>query len=43
MPGGTIEIKIGDNYAITMTGPVTKVADGVLADEVFSEWSIANE
>ena len=43
MPGGTIEIKIGDNYAITMTGPVTKVADGVLADEVFSEWSVANE
>ena len=43
MPGGTIEIKIGDNYAITMTGPVTKVADGVLANEVFSEWSVANE
>jgi diaminopimelate epimerase len=43
LPGGTIEIKIGDNYAITMTGPVSKVADGVLADEVFSEWSVANE
>jgi diaminopimelate epimerase len=43
MPGGTIEIKIGDNYAITMTGPVTKVADGVLANEVFSEWSVVNE
>jgi len=43
MPGGTIEIKIGDNYAITMTGPVTKVADGVLAAEVFSEWSVVNE
>ena len=36
MPGGTIEIKIGDNYAITMTGAVTHVADGVLANEVFS-------
>ena len=36
MAGGTIEIKIGDNYAITMTGAVTKVADGVLANEVFS-------
>ena len=43
MPGGTIEIKIGDNYAITMTGPVIKVADGVLAAEVFSEWSVVNE
>ena len=43
MPGGTIEIEIGDNYAITMTGPVTKIADGVLASEVFSEWSVVNE
>lgn len=38
MPGGTLAIKIGENYAITMTGPVTKVADGVLAAEAFSEW-----
>lgn len=38
MPGGTIDIKIGENYAITMTGPVTRVADGVLVHEVFSEW-----
>lgn len=30
MPGGTISIEIGDNYAITMTGPVTHVADGTL-------------
>ena len=36
MPGGTIEIKIGENCAITMTGAVTHVADGVLANEVFS-------
>lgn len=36
MPGGIIEILIGDSNAITMTGPVTKVADGVLAIEVFS-------
>ena len=36
MPGGTIEIKIGENNAITMTGAVTHVADGVLANEVFS-------
>ena len=30
MPGGTISIEIGDNEAITMTGPVTHVADGTL-------------
>ncbi len=43
MPGGVIDVKIGENYAITMTGPVTKVADGSLSDEVFSEWSAVNE
>ena len=26
--------EIGDNYAITMTGPVTHVANGVLAHEM---------
>lgn len=40
MPGGAIAIKIGDNYAITMTGPVTKVAHGVLANETFSAESM---
>ncbi len=34
MPGGTIAIEIGDNYAITMTGPVTHVADGMLDKEM---------
>lgn len=34
MPGGTIAIEIGDNYAITMTGSVTHVANGVLAKEM---------
>lgn len=38
MPGGTIEIEIGENCAIKMTGAVTKVAVGVMADEAFSEW-----
>jgi hypothetical protein len=28
MPGGKIEIEIGDGFAIRMTGAVTKVADG---------------
>ena len=34
MPGGTIAIEIGDNDAITMTGPVTHVADGTLDKEM---------
>ena len=36
MPGGKIEIKIGEGYAIEMTGPVTKVSDGVMAREMFN-------
>jgi diaminopimelate epimerase len=35
MPGGKIEIEIGDGFAIRMTGAVTKVADGVMAKEMF--------
>ena len=35
MPGGTIEIEIGDNFSIRMTGGVTKIAEGVLAKEMF--------
>ena len=34
MPGGAIAIEIGDNDAITMTGPVTHVADGTLDKEM---------
>jgi diaminopimelate epimerase len=37
MPGGTLQIAIGENYAITMTGPVSKVADGVLAADLFAD------
>jgi diaminopimelate epimerase len=33
MPGGVIAIEIGQNYQITMTGPVTRVADGWLNPE----------
>lgn len=36
MPGGQIGIEIGDGFAIKMTGPVTRVAEGTLHDEVFS-------
>ncbi len=35
MPGGTIGIEIGDNYAIMMTGTVNKVADGVMHADLF--------
>ena len=34
MPGGALAIEIGDNDAITMTGPVTHVADGTLDEDL---------
>ncbi len=36
MPGGQIGIEIGDNFAIRMTGPVTRVAEGELHPDIFS-------
>ena len=36
MPGGQIGIEIGDNFSITMTGTVNKVADGKLHPELFA-------
>lgn len=36
MPGGQIRIEIGDGFAIKMTGPVTRVAEGALHPELFS-------
>jgi diaminopimelate epimerase len=35
MPGGELEIEIGSDFAIQMTGPVTRVADGELDPELF--------
>jgi len=35
MPGGQLHITIQDNFFITMTGPVTKVSEGVISDEIF--------
>jgi diaminopimelate epimerase len=35
MPGGRLGIEIGDDFAIQMTGPVIRVADGVLDAELF--------
>jgi diaminopimelate epimerase len=34
MPGGNIEIEIGDEYTIRMTGPVTRIGDGELNPEM---------
>ena len=35
MPGGTLRIEIAHDFAIRMTGPVTKVAEGTIAREMF--------
>ncbi|MDY6792197.1 MAG: diaminopimelate epimerase [Thermodesulfobacteriota bacterium] len=35
MPGGQIHIHVDDNFEATMTGPVTKVCDGNISDEMF--------
>jgi len=36
MPGGTLGIEIADDFAIRMTGPVTKVAEGIIAPEMLA-------
>jgi diaminopimelate epimerase len=36
MPGGTLSIELGSDYAVKMTGPVTRVADGLLDAELFT-------
>jgi diaminopimelate epimerase len=35
MPGGALAIEIGKDFSILMTGPVTKVCEGVMAEELF--------
>jgi diaminopimelate epimerase len=34
MPGGRLAIEIGKDFDILMTGPVTKVAEGTIANEI---------
>ena len=34
-PGGVLQITIGEKYAITMTGLVTRVGEGTISDEIF--------
>lgn len=36
MPGGIIAIEIGDDFAIRMTGSVTRVSEGVMDAEMFT-------
>ncbi|HVU17513.1 MAG TPA: diaminopimelate epimerase [Candidatus Didemnitutus sp.] len=36
MPGGKISIEIGADFAIRMTGPVTRVGEGTLHPEIFT-------
>ena len=36
MPGGVIQIQIGEGFDILMTGSVTKVSEGVISPEMFS-------
>jgi diaminopimelate epimerase len=35
MSGGEIQIQFDDDFAATMTGPVTKICDGNIAAEMF--------
>jgi diaminopimelate epimerase len=37
MPGGKIEVKIAEDFAVSMTGSVTRVAEGVIHPEMFEQ------
>ena len=37
MPGGELDIHISDEYDIEMTGPVTRVAEGTISEEMFKK------
>lgn len=37
MPGGTLDIRVSKDFAVTMTGPARKVAHGELAQELLDE------
>jgi diaminopimelate epimerase len=37
MPGGTLEITVSDRFFIVMTGPVVKVAEGIIAEEIYRQ------
>jgi diaminopimelate epimerase len=35
MPGGSLQVQFSDGFFATMTGPVKKICDGVMTDEMF--------
>jgi diaminopimelate epimerase len=35
MPGGSLNIQFSNGFCATMTGPVTKICDGVMTQEMF--------
>jgi len=37
MPGGELQIQLSKGLFATMTGPVTKICDGIIADEAFGK------
>jgi diaminopimelate epimerase len=37
MPGGRLDVKVSDDFSVTLTGPVTKVAEGSISEEIFSQ------
>ena len=37
MPGGQLAIEIGKDFDVVMTGPVTKVAEGIVSPELLAE------
>jgi len=37
MPGGQIKIQLAQDFAATMTGPVTKVCEGTIEEEMFDK------
>jgi len=37
MPGGELDIKVSEDFSVLMTGPVTKVSEGTLSHEIFSQ------
>jgi diaminopimelate epimerase len=37
MPGGKLDIKVSDEFSVLMTGPVTRVCEGKLSQEIFSQ------
>ena len=36
MPGGKLAIQVGEDFSILMTGPVTRIAEGLLHEEMFA-------